>query len=257
MGVNCSLGTSDGLKNVPRVFALAVKCAVEAGDRVIPPVCGRTVRAWHRQYIGNIDDIDEDAYGAFNPDDRGHTQRNWIMNENDMKEKFTQWMKNNLKTLSMLCATQYVNNVLLKDESPELLARYGLSLPVSDTIVLAWMHKCGAFTCWYKTSYYNDAHDRPDVLAYRNTIYIPKSEEIELRMHIWWQLEAADFAENVKPTLDQRLLQEALHAPCDGSTPNVVPMSPPEVFEQPPRGGCRVKQVSTGLLGTVNMSCDL
>jgi hypothetical protein len=132
-----------------------------------------------------------------------------------------------------------------------------LTLLVSDKTVLAWMHKSGAFTCWYKTSYYNDALERPDVLEYRNTIYISRSEDIELRMHIWWQLDAADFAENVKPTLDERLLQEALHAPSDGSTPNVVPMPPPEVSEQPPRGGCRVKQVSTGLLGTVNMSCHM
>ena len=244
----------------PRTFSLAVECAAEAGNLVIPSVSQWTVRAWHRDWTSHIDytnEEDENFFGAFNPDDRGRTKRNWLMNENDLKEKFKLWMKSNLKNLSMASACKYVNEVLLKDESPELLSRYGLKLPISDKTVLAWMHKCGAETCWYKTSYYNDAHERPDVLSYRAE-YIKKSEEIELRMHTWWQLEAADFEDNIKPTLDERLLQEALHATTDGSAPNLVPTpTPARVPEQPPRGGCRVKQISTGILGTVKMLCHL
>jgi hypothetical protein len=127
-GVNCSSGASPRDHNVPHVFALAVECAEQAGDRLIPPITGRTIRVWHRTYTSNIDATDEDAFGAFNPDDRGHTQRNWILIEKDLKATFTLWMKNNLKTLSMASATKYVNEVLLKDESPELLARYGFDV---------------------------------------------------------------------------------------------------------------------------------
>jgi hypothetical protein len=83
------------------------------------------------------------------------------------ENEFTLWMKSHLKSLSSVDACKYVNQELLNGDPRKLLPRCGLQLPIPDKTVLLWMHKCGAETHWYKTSYYNDVRERPDVLSYR------------------------------------------------------------------------------------------
>lgn len=66
-----------------------------------------TVRLWHAQYV-NSD-------GIFKPDERGHHGRELLVNEEDIKLKFTKWslMKAKKDELSVETARDYLNNELL------------------------------------------------------------------------------------------------------------------------------------------------
>lgn len=63
---------------------------------------------------------------------------------------------------------EYVNNVLFAREGAMTqLAKYGLTLPISQTTPHSWMIKLGCKFDHAKQSYYTDSHERADVVEYR------------------------------------------------------------------------------------------
>ena len=165
-------------------FEYTVDLAVKAGKMVVPPMSGRTVERQHREWVANANKS-ADGVGSFKLDGRGKAEREWILNEEDLKRKFTTWMTANSKNLTKLSATAYVNDILLKDIPEEVLTGYYfLTLPISSTTTLAWMKICGAEKVWYKQNYYNDKHEDPEVIESR-VKYTQVAEELELRQELW------------------------------------------------------------------------
>lgn len=87
----------------------------------------------HASYLGN------DAH--FPLDGRGRWEQGWILNEEDLKRKFTHQLQLMVSKddLCVESATKWVNEVLLKDEG-DALKKHGLKLPISQTTVHQWMH---------------------------------------------------------------------------------------------------------------------
>ena len=97
--------------------------------------------------------------------------------------------------LSVDAAQKWINTVLLKDITPEERAKYHISAQgVCRTTAHTWMTRCGASAGFHKKGYYNDMHERRDVVEYRRDVYLPACAEIERREPLWVHLAADELA---------------------------------------------------------------
>jgi len=81
------------------------------------------------------------------------------------------WIRKNLQKLSVKAACEYINTKLLKDLSERTLAAHRITLPISKNTAWKWMIKCKASRCDTNKTYYNDHHQKPEVIKHR-TQYI-------------------------------------------------------------------------------------
>jgi hypothetical protein len=70
-------------------------------------------------------------------------------------------------------------------EDPKIQLQYGLEGPISLSTAQVWMHKLDYR--WGKVSkgLFVDGHERPDVVHYRNTIFLPALEAVNSRIRLW------------------------------------------------------------------------
>jgi hypothetical protein len=137
--------------------------------------------------------------GMFGKDMRGSHIRDFIMNEEDLLQKFTDFM---LRTryLTVDIVTEFVNSDQFLGATDDVegekgaagpkhlserdaLAKYNISFPIGRNAVWRWMHKCGAehSTDGDKKCYYTDRHNDEDVVKDRNMRYTPEMEKYEVR----------------------------------------------------------------------------
>ena len=102
-------------------------------------------------------------------------------------------MRKNLRRLSNELVWEYLNSTLLKEVDEGTLNSHNISLPISKSTALKWMKKCKAEQCGTKKTYYNDQHQKPDVIAHRDE-YIKMLESLRYRMRVWVILSAAEEA---------------------------------------------------------------
>jgi hypothetical protein len=65
---------------------------------------------------------------------------------------------------------------------PNIKEAWGLTKPVSKTTAKKWMHQLDCRWRHERKGLYLDGHERPDVVEYRQTVFIPKSKEMEAHM---------------------------------------------------------------------------
>ena len=149
----------------------------------------RTVEGWERLYRMN--------QFFFPADRRGDIDHPTLLRDNDdLMLMFKSWLRENIKNLTVEAATKYVNNTLIWKvaddpcDAIDILASYGIDVYVDPSTVWAWMCSAdiGATIGVHKPTFYCDAHERPDVVEYREQVYLPTYFELELRAHLWWQV---------------------------------------------------------------------
>ena len=175
--------------------------------------------------------------------------RNWIFDDKVLYCRVRCWLQAKLQFKTMSAFLTYLNNnllpscrvkeekctrraaVLLKSEEGggdgdggydvELAAAtlcYGAPRKVCMSTALAWAKRLGLVYLTRKKSYYVDGHDRGDVLAYRNNVYLPQEKELDVRQYLWAQLSVAEFtALEIKTPLEE-LRAKALLYELDGAS---------------------------------------
>ena len=113
----------------------------------------------------NDDTIDKS--GWFEGDKRGVYERSFILHEEDLKVKFTCWMRKNLRKMSVDLAWEFINSKLLKKIPEENLLAHRISLPICKRTAHQWMIKCGGSRKDSLKTYYNDHHENSEVVSYR------------------------------------------------------------------------------------------
>lgn len=148
-----------------RVEGETVHAAADAVAANYPDGCvsGRTIREWLSCYVGNGCKIQLPS--------RGKWQREILILEEDLREAFVRWMKQQAKkeSLDVDAGLKYLNEVLLKEVDAELLSSYNITLPISRKTAWRWMRLCGARHEEAQKSYYCDQHETAPVVAYRGT----------------------------------------------------------------------------------------
>ena len=78
---------------------------------------------------------------------RGKSEREWILNEEDLLFKFKNWIKANQAKLEVVLVWNYVNQELLAGENAATVEHFRednkLNLPVSLSCVHSWMLRVG------------------------------------------------------------------------------------------------------------------
>ena len=134
-------------------------------------VSSRTVRRWVEAY--------KQHDSAFLPDGRGRHERGWLLHEEDLRARFAAEFGRQLdaEECSVLSMQRFVNdlstNGLFGDEGVRTdpagkLAKYGLKHPISEMTVYNWMRRCGGRYTGFKSGFYTDKHEHPDVIQYRH-----------------------------------------------------------------------------------------
>jgi hypothetical protein len=86
--------------------------------------------------------------------------------------------------------------ILAKDLSEALVSGEitdeGLPDSVTASTVRRWLKNIGFQRKMVSKGMYHDGHERADVVEYRNGVYLPQMEILELRMAIWDQLPSGD-----------------------------------------------------------------
>ena len=153
------------------------------------PFDARAVERWERLYRKN--------QFCFPADRRGDIDHPTLLRDNDdLMLMFKSWLRENIKNLTVEAAAEYVNTVLIWKvaddpcDAIDILASYGIDVYVDPSTVWAWMSSAdiGATIGVHKPTFYCDAHERADVVDYREKVYLPLYFELELRAHLWWQV---------------------------------------------------------------------
>jgi len=147
-------------------------------------VCARTIWRWKT-------DFEKDH--SFAPDARGTYDRNLIIDQEDIRLRFQEFMKGAVakRKLSIRIASVYVNTNLLPSLPFGMLAKHGVQLPVCDETVRVWMHRCDAVCEIYKLGYYNDKHGCIEVIEFRIK-YTADMLQLEKRQPLYLHFTAAD-----------------------------------------------------------------
>ena len=145
-------------------------------------VSGITVQRWYASYL------EHDC--RFSLDGRGHWERQWILNEEDLLLKFEHKAKALVKAEEpkfVDAMYDYVNNELLSNEEV-YLGKHGLTLPVSRSTVHAWIHKLDD-TGHEEAGkhFYTDNHEKATTVKYRQE-YVERQEALEMRKPAWMQM---------------------------------------------------------------------
>lgn len=166
----------------PRACGLPTDTAVKNATAQEMGLNPRTVSRW-------VTDYKATGCEGFSEDGRGKHQGNWILLQEDLKGKLRKWLllQSLGGKLSVSAAHRFINEELLPRLGAEQLAEFGFSLPncVCRRTAHNWMTRCGAKSTYYKKGYYNDMHERPDVVEYRDNVYTPMCEKVELREPLW------------------------------------------------------------------------
>jgi hypothetical protein len=172
------------------------------------PAC--VLRYWY-DYLGGANKGTAGVgVGRFRWSLKGKHKRRWLLDQEDYKRDFTDWMLKKGDTLCVQDAQKYINEVLLKDLTAAQCAASGIELPVAQSTAHAWMKKAGAYSDWFKQSCFTDKHNDPDTLAYRK-LYIAERREMQKSEFAWVFLTDAQVQEYEER---ERLLRAASQGDC-------------------------------------------
>ena len=164
---------------------------------------GTTLLRYYRDFVQNE--------GFFSPDLRGTHRRDTlcsaIVENEDWLMKLKTWIKSNLSEITVSKVTSFIQEKIvseLTDEQRSTL-KIGPTTNLSSRAIWSIMthEKVGCRYGNYTKCYYVDAHERPDVRAYREK-YLARFLEMEISMYKWIQItkqRADDMRSCCYPTL--------------------------------------------------------
>lgn len=131
--------------------------------------------------------------GHFSVDSRGKLEKGWIFNEEDLLERFMSFLKAK-EGVTVQVAHRFVNSILLsRDVSGvsmlDLHHNYGLQIPLPHNTVYWWMKQAGCVFSSSTQTFHADDHSMPEVVQYRDEVYIEKLWRMSLRLPLWVQVD--------------------------------------------------------------------
>jgi hypothetical protein len=123
---------------------------------------------WTKAYIQDRETLPIDDYG------KGNSSR---IEDEDLKQEVLLHLQEIGKYVRAADLSDYVNREDVK-------ARYKLK-GISLATAKRWMQRLGYRWCKTPTGQYVDGHEREDVVAYRQCVFIPKWMELQNRMWTW------------------------------------------------------------------------
>ena len=137
--------------------------------------------------------------GFFVKDRRGSYERHpWILyiaHNDDLLVELKTWIKRNLSELTVSKTQAFIASDILPKISLEEKKKYRIpdgQVPSLSQVHMLMLHEdVGCKYKPYSKSYYVDAHERPDVRAYRAE-YLEAFFGHELRMYKWIQITKAE-----------------------------------------------------------------
>ena len=144
----------------------------------------RAYKEWKEGEMFEANDYGPRRPGSFRNPTTGIHERSFLLNHEDLKMTFKKWMRKNLRKLTVKLAWQYLNTTLLKQVDDATLRSHNICLPVCSDTAHNWMIKCKAGRCDTKKIYYNDQHQKKEVIEHRE-LYIETLCRLDRRMRVW------------------------------------------------------------------------
>ena len=106
----------------------------------------------------------------------------WLLESEDAQKKAVQFVRDNAiqtgdngHNMTIDDFHRWINDTLLKESAP--------GMTVSRSTAQRWLYKLGFQHKVAKKGVYIDGHDRPDVIDYRNNVFLPQMAEVEQRSY--------------------------------------------------------------------------
>ena len=155
-----------GSTQKPQWIAASLKAA---GIAMKGTYFARRLRLWSKAYILDRDDLPVDL--------RGNSKISMIKHEDLASD-----LHLHLQTVGKYVKAGDIMQYLL-DKGVQ--RRFGLKKTVSLATAKRWMHELGYRWQRNHRGQYVDGHERPDVVSYRQDVFIPAWTELEPRMRMW------------------------------------------------------------------------
>lgn len=127
------------------------------------------LREWTRAYILDRDDIPLNVYGTWNSS---------ILEDEDFKGELLLHLQGIGKYVKSMDIIDYVKR-------PDVLTQLKLKKPISLATAQRWMKHVGYRWSKTPTGQFVDGHERSDVVAYRQLVFLPVWAELLLRTRIY------------------------------------------------------------------------
>jgi hypothetical protein len=143
-------------------------CDVGKSDRINGEYAARQLRQWSKAYIHDRNDLPKTSrHGGIS-----------IIEDEDLRQDLLTHLQEIGKYVRALDVVSYMNQ-------EEVKQTYGLKRGISLATAKRWMHRLGYRWGKTPTGQYVDGHEREDVVAYRQQVYIPAWQEWQARMRTW------------------------------------------------------------------------
>ncbi|PIL30872.1 hypothetical protein GSI_07041 [Ganoderma sinense ZZ0214-1] len=136
------------------------------------PSFARSLRRWTRTFIADHTALPENPYGKWT--------RARLYDE-DLVDEIQLHLQSIGKYVRAADIVEYLNR-------PEVRDRFEIKKSISLSTAKRWMHKMGYRWTREKKGMYADGHERPDVVSYRQEVFIPAWKERAARLR-WWSSE--------------------------------------------------------------------
>jgi hypothetical protein len=144
--------------------SLAVAHAAERG-----PWLARRLREWSRNFIADHEDLPLNKYGKWNVS---------LLEDEDFAQDIHLHLQSIGKYVKALDIVDYLN-------TPEMKAKYKLKKPISLATAQRWMKQMEYRWGKEPNGQYVDGHERPDIVNYRQLVFLPFWKNAAPNMRTW------------------------------------------------------------------------
>jgi hypothetical protein len=134
------------------------------------PYLARNLREWSRLYINNRKEIPANPYRSWNT--------SLLFRHEDLSTE----IKMHLQSIGKYIRAQDIVDYL---DRPTVKERLKLKKTISLATAQRWMHKMGYRWTKQPSGQFVDGHERDDVVAYRQNIFLPAMAELDPKMRAW------------------------------------------------------------------------
>lgn len=145
----------------------ASELAAEAAGK--GPWLARRLREWTRAFLQDKKNLPVHQYGRWNAS---------ILADEDLAQEIHLHLQSKGKYVSAMDIVRFL-------DTPEMKERLDLSKPISERTAQRWMRVIGYRWRAEPKGQYKDGHEREDVVQYRQEVFLPRMEALEVRMRQW------------------------------------------------------------------------
>ncbi|OBZ62739.1 hypothetical protein A0H81_15008 [Grifola frondosa] len=129
----------------------------------------KQIRKWTRSFIADREDLPLNLYGAWNTS---------LLDKGELAKE----IHAHLQGIGRYVKAQ---DIVVFLDIPEIKEKYALKHTISLATARRWMFMMDYRWCKGPSGQYVDGHEREDVVAYRQTTFLPSLAELEWNVHMW------------------------------------------------------------------------